>query len=700
MKRFNFVAQKQTHRQMKRHYSYMHVLVAVVLGAAVTACASIGRPQGGPRDEEPPKFVHSNPRPGQLNFQGNRISIVFDENIQLDDAFNKVVVSPVQTQPPAVSSNGKRVSIEMRDTMQPNTTYSIDFGDAIKDLNEGNVLDGFAIDFSTGETIDTLRISGMVLEARTLEPAQGMLVGVHSNLDDSAITTLPFDRIARTNQYGQFTIRNLKPGTYRVFALNDMNRDYKWDRSEDIAFYDFTVSPSIENIEVCDTFLRDDGTDSVVTHGGIKYLPNDVLLTWFNEGYSPQYMKDYSRPERRKVTLNFAAASDTLPVITIADGAHAGRHIDDWAVAQINPTRDSLVYWIRDTAVIATDSLRLSIKYLKTDTAEQLSWQTDTLRFFFREPKSGKKKKSDEEKDSVITDAFGVPQPKDFLNLTVSSGNMDVYAPIVFQADQPVDTFIESAIKLEMQVDTLWERVAVGPLTPDSLNPLMKSSVAVDWVPGAKYRISVDSAAVTGIYGVWNKPVQQNISVRDLSDYSNLVFNISGLVGDSVAVAPAAFVELLGSDDKPVRVAPVVDGRAEFKYLQPSTYFARLYIDANDNGKWDTGFMNDKLQPEEVFYYSKKLQLKKNWDIEQSWDIYEYAVDAQKPEAIKKNKPKTKKGDRTPRRDSDEEEEYDEFGNPIDGNNLYDRNDPNNLSNRRPSGNMNTGNGLRGQPFR
>ncbi|MDE6703736.1 MAG: hypothetical protein K2K00_08685, partial [Muribaculaceae bacterium] len=100
------------------------------------------------------------------------------------------------------------------------------------------------------------------------------------------------------------------------------------------------------------------------------------------------------------------------------------------------------------------------------------------------------------------------------------------------------------------------------------------------------------------------------------------------------------------------------------------------------------------------FYYSKKLQLKKNWDIEQSWDIYEYAVDAQKPEAIKKNKPKTKKGDRTPRRDSDEEEEYDEFGNPIDGNNLYDRNDPNNLSNRRPSGNMNTGNGLRGQPFR
>ena len=681
----------------------MHALVAAAMVAVVSACASIGRPEGGPRDEEPPKYVHSNPRPGQLNVDGNRISVYFDENIQLDDAFNKVVVSPVQTQPPAISSNAKRITIELRDTLQPNTTYSIDFADAIKDLNEGNVLDGFALDFSTGPAIDTLRISGMVLEARTLEPAQGMLVGVHSNLDDSAITTLPFDRIARTNQYGQFTIRNLKPGTYRVFALNDMNRDYKWDRSEDIAFYDYTVSPVIENIEVCDTFLREDGTDSLVVRGGIKYLPNDVLLTWFNEGYSPQYMKDYSRPERRKVTFNFAAPSDTLPVITIADGPRAGRNIDDWAVAQINPTRDSLVYWIRDTAVVNTDSLRLSVKYLKTDTAEQLSWQTDTLRFFFREPKKKKKEKDKEkeEADSVITDAFGVPQPKEFLNFNVKAGTVDVYAPLEFQADQPIDSFARSAVTLEMQVDTLWKRVDVGPVEIDSLNPLMKRRLFVDWEPGAKYRVSVDSAAVFGMYGLWNKPVKQEFSVKDLSEYSNLVFNISGLDPDSAGVVPAAFVELVGSDDKPQRVAPVIDGKAEFKYLQPSTYFARLYIDANGNGKWDTGLLKDKIQPEEVFYYSKKLQLKKNWDVEQTWDLYELAVDAQKPLAIKKNKPKPKKGERLNDRDSDEEE-YDEFGNPIDGNNVYDRNDPNNISNRRPTGGMNSsrGNGLRNQSVR
>ncbi len=666
----------------------MHALLGAVVAVLVTACASIGRPQGGPRDETPPRFVRSNPRPGQLNFKGNKIHLTFDENIQLDDAFNKVVVSPVQTQPPAISSNAKGVTIELRDTLLPNTTYSIDFGDAIKDLNEGNILDGFALDFATGDTIDTLRISGLVLEARTLEPAQGMLVGVHSNLDDSALTKLPFDRIARTNQLGQFTIRNLKPGTYRVFALNDLNRDYKWDRSEDVAFYDFTVSPSVEAIEVCDTFLRDDGTDSLVVHPGVKYLPNDVLLTWFNEGYSPQYLKDYGRPERRKVTFNFAAESDTLPEITIAEGRFAGRHIDDWALGEINPTRDSLIYWVRDTAVVNTDSLRLSVKYLKTDTADQLSWQTDTLKFFFRDPKAKKKSKKEEEKeDSVITDAFGVPQPKDFLNFTVSGGTINVYSPLVFKADQPIDSIAPGSVRLEIKVDTLWQPVATGPLVPDSLQPLLLRNLAVDWKPGEKYRVQVDSAAVYGLYGVWNKPISQEFAVKALEEYSNLIFNVTGLEADSAGVAPKAFVELLGSDDRVQRTAPVINGSAEFKYLDPSTYYARLFIDSNDNGKWDTGNIAELTQPEEVYYYNKKMQLKKNWDIVQTWDVYELALDAQKPVAIKKNKPKLKKGERPDNRSDEDEEEYDEFGNPIDSNSRFDRNDRNNLNNRRPNAN-------------
>lgn len=674
---------------MKYRFTYMHILLAAVLAAATAACASIGRPEGGPRDENPPRYVGSTPRAGQLNVQGNKITIAFDENIQLDDAFNKVVVSPVQKEAPVIRSNGRKVTVELRDTMQKDMTYSIDFGDAVKDLNEGNILDGFAIDFSTGPTIDTLRISGIVLEARNLEPAQGMLVGVHSNLDDSALTTLPLDRIARTNQYGQFTIRNLKPGTYRVFALNDLNRDYKWDRSEDVAFYDFTVSPEIQPIEVCDTFLRADGTDSLAVRPGIRYLPNDVLLTWFNEGYSAQYLKDYSRPERRKLTFNFAAPSDTLPEITIVQGPGTGRHIDEWSVAQINPTRDSLIYWISDTAVVSTDSLRLSVRYLKTDTADQLSWQNDTLRFFFRDPKTKKKKSKEEEAaDTVVLDAFGVPQPKDFMNLTVSGGVQDVYRPITLIADAPIDSIRPGSVRLEIMVDTLWETVSVAPLRPDSASPLLQRQLDAEWVPGGKYRLTVDSAAVTTIYGLWNKRLEHQFSVRALEEYSNLTFNITGLEADSAGTLPAVMVELLGSDDKPVRTVRMTDGRAEFRWLDPSVYYARLYIDRNDNGKWDTGNIALGEQPEEVYYYSKKLQLKKNWDVEQAWDIFELPVDAQKPIVIKKNKPKPKKGERLNEGMSDEEEEYDEFGNPIDGNNRRDPNNYNNIDNRRPGSGM------------
>lgn len=668
---------------MNRRFTYMHLLLAAIIAAIVSACASIGRPEGGPRDYDPPKFVRSNPRPGQLHVDGNKVTVVFDENIQLDDAFNKVVVSPVQSQPPVIRSNAKSVTVELRDTIKQNTTYSIDFGDAIKDLNEGNILDGFAIDFATGDTIDTLRISGILLEARNLEPAQGMLVGVHSNLDDSAITTLPFDRIARTNQYGQFTIRNLKAGTYRVYALNDLNRDYKWDRSEDVAFYDFTVSPEIESIEVCDTFLRDDGTDSLVQHPGIKYLPNDVLLTWFNEGYKPQYLQDYARPERRRITLNFAAPSDTLPEITIADGEHEGRNINEWGMAQINPTRDSLIYWIRDTAVVSTDSLRLSIKYLKTDTAEQLSWQTDTLRFFFRDPKQKKKKdKKEEEKDSVITDAFGVPQPKDFLKFNASGSIQDVYLPMTLVSDQPIDSIDQNGVRLEMLVDTIWQPVAIPGLVVDSLQPLLQRQLNVAWQAGSKYRLTVDSTAVTSIYGLWNKPISHEFAVKPLEEYSNLTFKVAGLEADSTGTVPQAFIELLGSDDNPVRVAPVINGSAIFKWLNPSVYYARLYIDSNGNGKWDTGDMKARIQPEEVYYYNKKIQLKKNWDVEQSWDIYDLPVDQQKPMGIKKNKPKPKKGERL--NNDEEEEEYDEFGNPIDGNGFYNPSNPNDINNRRP----------------
>ncbi len=290
----------------------MRTLAAAVIIFAAAACASIGRPQGGPRDETPPVYIKSTPAPGTTNFNRQQIDIYFDENIKVEDVVNKVVVSPAQQNQPTIIANGRHIYVTLRDTLLPDATYTIDFSDAIRDLNEGNILDGFAIDFATGDSIDSLRISGMVFDAATLEPAQGMIVGAYRNLDDSAITTLRFERITKTNQLGQFTLRNLKKEPYRIFALNDLNRDYHWDRSEDVAFYNAPVTPWVETIEVTDTFVAADGTDSIVSRQGLSYFPNDILLTWFNENYKSQYMRNYNRTDRHKINIEFAAPSDTI----------------------------------------------------------------------------------------------------------------------------------------------------------------------------------------------------------------------------------------------------------------------------------------------------------------------------------------------------------------------------------------------------
>lgn len=396
----------------------------------LTACASVGRPEGGSRDELPHEYVRSNPAQGERNVTRRTFSVIFNENIALEDAFSKVVVSPVQLESPQISSNGRHVTVELRDTLIPDATYTIDFGDAIKDLNEGNVLDGFALEFSTGERIDTLRVAGRVLQASNLEPAQGIIVAAFSNTADSAIRTIAPDRIARTNQYGQFTIRNLADKDYRIYAINDLNRDYHWDRSEDVAFLDTIIHPQIEAVWVTDTLYDSHGADSTSMREGRRYLPNDILLTWFNEDYKAQYLKDYGRPDRRRALIQLAAPVDSLPEIRAVNGNHAGENFDRWAVAVHNATRDSVMLWMTDTAMIANDSLQLSVRYQKPDSLDQLVWQTDTLRFFFREPKK-KKSKKDQEADTVA--------PRlDLLELNLVSGSsQDVNMPLRLEMCQP-----------------------------------------------------------------------------------------------------------------------------------------------------------------------------------------------------------------------------------------------------------------------
>lgn len=190
---------------------FRKTLGAVVAAALLYSCAGIGRIEGGDYDETPPRFIAGTPAPGALHVKKSKVTIEFDEYIKLEKPGEKIVISPPQVQQPEVKSNGKKVTVDLQDTLKAASTYTIDFGDAIQDNNEGNPLENFFYSFSTGNRLDTMTVSGTVLNAYNLEPVKGMQVGLHANLNDSAFTTLPFDRVGRTDSRGRFSIRGLAP---------------------------------------------------------------------------------------------------------------------------------------------------------------------------------------------------------------------------------------------------------------------------------------------------------------------------------------------------------------------------------------------------------------------------------------------------------------------------------------------------------
>lgn len=649
---------------MKRQASilWMRSLLVVVVAIALSACASMGRPEGGPRDTEPPVFVSSNPSPGELNVTRKRIRVTFNENVNVADAMNKILVSPVQKEAPTISSSGRNIDVELRDSLIPDVTYTIDFTDAIADLNEGNPLDGFALDFSTGSTLDSLCISGMVFEAATLEPAQGMIVGVYSNLSDTAITTLPMERITKTNQLGQFTLRNLKPGQYHIFALNDKNRDNKWDRTEDVAFYPEEITPMAETVTTRDTLKSSSGGDSIVVRTHTKFSPNDVLLTWFNEEYKSQYMVKNDRRERNIISIEMGAPSDTFPVLRLLNSPRAGQLIEEFSVVNSSATRDTIDYWLTDSMVYNIDSLTVEARYLRTDTLDQLSWTTDTLQFNLRGSKTRaaelkRQKEADEKRRKAIEKGDSVPPVQTpLLAIRVEGGStQDIPNPLLLSAAKPVARINPDAVHLQIKDDTLWVDLEPPVIYfPDSLKP-MKMRMDYTWEPGGKYNLTIDSLGVTDIYGEHNGPFKHEFTVRKVEDYSNILFHITGLQGSGV-------VQLLSTADNPLMQAKVEDGTAVFRYVLPGKYFARLFADRDSSGTYTPGSLTLNRMPEDVYYFPKRINLKKNWDLEQQWNINEQPVDLQKPAEIKKNKPKPKPGE-LPEQQQYSDEDEDMFGN-------------------------------------
>lgn len=658
------------------------VLVSSLLIAA--SCASIGNPSGGPRDEDPPIFVRANPAPGSVNVNRQRIDIDFNEIVNVKDAFTKVVVSPPSKQAPRVSSSGRRVSVQFQDSLLENTTYTIDFGNSIEDNNEANKLPSFAYTFSTGPELDTLQISGIVLDAQNLEPQQGMLVGVYSNLSDTAFSTLPFERMAKTDDRGRFSILGLKPGEYRIFALNDLDNDYhRANPEEAMAFYDLLISPTTERVMTTDTVfnLKNGEVDSILSRERTRFLPNDILLRSYESDVKSQYLTKYERQDSTRLNFIFNTKADSIPVISVV----GYEDLQDWYVVEKSAKNDSVTFWIKEKTLLGVDSLRIAAKYMRTDSTKNLSEFTDTLRFFYsrdlknalanaakeKEKALKEKEKAREKalKDGVeLTDTIDIEEPPVPLGLKVtSSSSQEVYLPLFFEFDTPLERLDTNAFHLEVQVDTIWKEVEVPwkPQRVDSLNP-RKFKIEYPWEYETQYRLTVDSLAATGIYGLQTNPLQTSFKTKAEDDYSSVIFDITNFT-DTIP----SFIELLNTSDSPVRREKVVNNKAVFKYLPAGKYYARIFEDHNGNGIYDTGNIDSIQQPDFAYYYPKVINVKKNWDKEETWDVFATAVDLMKPYALLKNKPEADKKNRNNNNNTEEEEEEDYFDptrNPFDPN--------------------------------
>lgn len=615
-------------------------LVSVII--AMYACASMGTPDGGPEDYDPPKFVRSTPEPNAINYNKKKVTIEFDEFIKLEKASEKVIISPPQAEAPEVRASCKKVIVQFQDSIKQDITYTIDFGDAIVDNNANNPLGQFAFAFSTGNTVDTMAVSGTVLNAENLEPIKGIQVGLHKNLNDSAFVKLPFDRISRTDSRGRFTIRGVAPGKYRIYALMDGNQNYFFDsKTEQVAWSDSLIVPSMEPAVRQDTVWNPLDTakiDTIKTINYTRFLPDNIMLRAFKEENDFQYLQKSERPKTNQFSIYFSAKNKELPAVK-------GLDFDEQKlIVEANSRKDSLLYWITDTVLCERDTLTLQLDYWATDTLKQLVPKTDTLRFVNKIPRERrlamreeemKKKEKERKKRARKGDTLSVETK--FLSVNVDApSSLDLNRNITVSFDEPITSIDTAAIHMTHKVDTVWQDIPFL-FVADTIAP-RRYEILADWKPGDEYRLNIDSLAFQGVYGLRTDKVKKSLKVKTLEDYGTLYLNITG-------AGPHAIVQLLNSSDAVIRQQPVTDkGTCDFYFLQPSTkYYIRLFNDSNNNGKWDTGSYEQKLQAEEVYYFPKVWEMKANFEFEENWDIHAKPLDQQKLDEIKKQKPEDDK---------------------------------------------------------
>lgn len=618
------------------------LLCVLFLLMAFGACANQGAgPDGGPYDETPPKLVGMTPPTKVAGGKRLQFTLTFDELIKVEKAEEKVVVSPPQLEAPEIKISGRSITVRLLDSIQANTTYTVDFSDAITDNNEGNPLGQYTYVFSTGVQIDTMEMSGRVLQAEDLEPIKGILVGLYANTNDSAFSQRAFERVARTDGDGRFTIKGLSADkTYRVFALEDTDGNFRYSaKNERIAFSTQTFTPTSHPSTRRDTLWIDSlHYDSIRITAYTHFTPDDILLLAFKTQQQNRAFLKLQRETPAHFTTYFTAGSTHRPSIK-------GLNFNEQEafVEQRSTHNDTITYWLRQTQLLQQDTLRFAYTYEAwDDTIQQHLLRTDTLeavpRLTFAKQQKEKAKElekweKEREKKNKKGKLISQAPPRDYIS--VSTHPLSALNPlknIQLRFSEPLQRFDTTALHLQLKVDSSYQDV---PYELDTLAHPFHFLLRAEWRPGQEYQVLLDSAAAESYHGVVNAPYRNTFKILNSEDFGTVFLTLRN-------APPHCVVQLLDQVGKVIETQKLKADRASFYFVSEGEYYLRCFADENQDGIWTTGEWESRRDAEKVFYSPKKIKVKANWDSNEEWDVTATKQDAQKArELIKQKESKT-----------------------------------------------------------
>ena len=631
----------RTNGACRRLWLAVVALSFVVYHFTFSACARMGSPDGGWYDDTPPYVVNASPADKATNVKSRRVNIYFNEYIKLENAQEKVIVSPPQIEMADIKASGKHIAVVLKDSLKANTTYTVDFSDAIVDHTEGNPMGNYTYSFSTGDNIDTLEVSGYVLNAEDLEPVKGILVGLYSDLSDTIFTKEPMIRVSRTDSRGHFVVRGVAPGTYRAYALQDADGNFVYSqKSEMLAFSHETFEPSWKPDTRPDTLWRDSlHIDNILQIPYTHFLPDDITLMAFTAVQDSRYLLKTERQEPYKLGVYFTYGDSLPPVMR-------GLNFNSDSAFVVEPSlhNDTVYYWLRDTALVNTDTLTIEMQYMKTDTTNLLVSQTDTIEFlpkmsYEKRMKAKAKELEDwqmeQEKKKDKGEPYDSIRPPEFLDMKVMAGSVDPSSTVYFESPTPLLRLDTAAIHLYTKVDTLWYE-ADYEFRPSKSN-IRLYELKAKWKEDGEYSLEVDSAAFEDLYGLVTKPIKTGIKVKKAEDFSTIAVTLTNVRDTGIVV------QLLNGSGSMVKQARARNNMVTFKYVSPGKYYLRAFVDANSNNLWDTGDYYEDRQPEAVYYLNEEKECKAKWDLKVSWDLTGRKRFRQKPSAITKQKAEQQK---------------------------------------------------------